>query len=136
MERQKNKQKAIDIAMYQNASYRFDNNYGVVESGHGDYIIIQTDNETFHDADFETLPKDYSNMSYQHIKGIVMDVDPLHHWEELKGAFSLMNGEQLRFLLNLKVPLDKFIRFELANRGYDENFNWVGFEASEKIWLV
>ncbi|WP_452598444.1 hypothetical protein [Pontimicrobium sp. MEBiC01747] len=49
--------------------------------------------------------------------------------------FSTMHGDYLRFLLHYKVPLEKFIRFELASRGYDGNFNWVGFDASEKIWL-
>ncbi len=57
------------------------------------------------------------------------------HWEDIRGMFSTMHGDYLRFLLHYKVPLEKFIRFELASRGYDGNFNWVGFDASEKIWL-
>ena len=135
MERQTSKQKAIDIALWRNANHRYNSNYGVVHSASDDYIIIQTDNETFSNADFEILPQDYNNMTYEHIQRIGMDEDPLRHWEDLKGAFSTMHGELLRFILRYNIPLEKFIRFELASRGYDENFEWVGFDESQKIWL-
>ncbi len=64
-----------------------------------------------------------------------MDDDPLSHWEEIAGMFSVAHGETLQFILSAKIPLEKFIRYELACRGYDENFQWVGFEKSQEIWL-
>jgi len=69
------------------------------------------------------------------IRFITMDEDPLMHWEEIKGLFSSMHGEVLRFILAYQVPLEKLIRFELAARGHDENHNWCGFDKAEEIWL-
>jgi hypothetical protein len=135
MTRFPNKQKAIDLAVWQNHNHRFDDNYGVVSSIDGDYMIFQTDHPTFNKSDFEKLPRDYSKMKYKHIRKIRMDDDPLSHWEEIAGMFSVAHGETLRFILNTKIPLKRFIRYELACRGYDENFNWVGFDKSEEIWL-
>ncbi len=64
-----------------------------------------------------------------------MDEDPLHHFEEIRGMFSVMDGEILRFILEAKIPLEKFIRYELASRGFDKDHKWVGFEKVEEIWL-
>ncbi|WP_452597554.1 hypothetical protein [Pontimicrobium sp. MEBiC01747] len=136
MERQTSKQKAIDIALWRNVNHRYNNNYGVVHSTSDDYIIIPTDHPTFENADFETLPQDYSDISYKQIQHIAMDINPLMHWEDLKGVFSTMHGELLRFLLHYKVPLEKFMRWELACREYDNNFQQVSFEEAKKTWLV
>lgn len=136
MQRQKSRLKAIDEALWRNCNHRYNNDYAVVHSTSDDYIIIERDHPTFRDGDFETLPEDYVNMDYKHIQSIAMDEDPLHHWEEIKGLFSTMHGEILRFLLHYKVPLNKFIRWELACRGYDKDFQWVGFDRSEEIWLT
>jgi len=128
-------QKAIDLAIWQNHNHRFDDNYGVVLSSKGDYMVYQTDHPSFDKSEFETLPVDYIKMDYKHIQQIRMDDDPLPHFEEIAGMFSVAHGETLRFILNTKIPLKKFIRYELAVRGYDENFKWVGFEKAEDIWL-
>ena len=48
---------------------------------------------------------------------------------------SEMDGEILRFILKYKMPIERFIRYELASRGYDENHQWVGFEKAKAIWL-
>ena len=61
--------------------------------------------------------------------------DPLNHWEEIRGIYSIMDGELLRYILQSKIPLEKFIRFELASRGYDKDYRWCGFEKAEEIWL-
>ncbi len=66
---------------------------------------------------------------------IGMDINPLSHWESIEGMFTRTNGEILRFILSHKIPLEMFIRYELACRGHDENHKWVGFEKAEKIWL-
>lgn len=128
-------QKAIDLAIWQNQNHRFEENYGVVLSSQGDYLVIQTSHPSFDKSEFENLPVDYKKMEYQHIQQIQMDVDPLPHFEEIAGMFSTAHGETLRFILNTKIPLKKFIRYELACRGYDENFQWVGFEKANSIWL-
>lgn len=129
------KQKAFDFCLWQNHNHRFDDNSGVVSSIDGDYMIFQTDHPTFETGDFEKIPRHYSKMSYKHIRHIRMDEDPLPHWEEIAGMFSTAHGETLRFILNTKIPLKRFIRYELACRGYDENFKWVGFKKAEEIWL-
>lgn len=56
-------------------------------------------------------------------------------WEELRGVFSTMNGELLRFVLHTKIQLKRMIRWELANRGYDMNNEWIGYEKSYELWL-
>ncbi len=78
---------------------------------------------------------DYSQMSYDMIRKLRSDNDPPPPWEDLMGAFSVLNGDILRYILHTKIPLEKLIRYELAIRGYDENHTWCGFEKAEKIWL-
>ena len=80
----------------------------------------------------DILPKDFSEMTYNDILHIKMQYDPIRHWEDLTGVFSVMNGELLRFLLHAKIPLEKLIRHELASRGYDENHHWVSFNKASK----
>ena len=62
------------------------------------------------------------------------DTDLLSHWESLLGTFSVMEGELLRFIIAYKIPLEKIIRHELGNRGFDTNNKWIGFQESEKLW--
>ena len=135
MRRLPNKQKAIDLALWQNHSYQFNDNYGVVLSAQGDYLVIKRVHPTFEDFDYEKLPSNHSNMSYKHIKHIRMDDDPLPHWEAIAGTISILDGEVLRFILSAKVPLKRFIRYELSCRGYDEHMKWVGFDKAQEIWL-
>jgi len=129
------KQKAIDLALWQNHNHRYDDNYGVVSSIDEDYIVFQTDHPSFDKRSFEKLPDDYSKMSYKHIRKIRMDEDPLSHWEEIAGMFSVVHGETLRFILSTKIPLERFIRYELAARGHDKDFRWIGFDKAEEFWL-
>ena len=136
MRRQPNLEKAIDEAMWLNFEHRNkDKTFGVVQSIEGDYIITDINHPTFRDESFEVLPNDYTNMTYNHIKHISQDVNPLNHFAEIKGMFSIMNGEILRYILSHRIPLKKFIRYELASRGYDEDHKWVGFNKAEEIWL-
>lgn len=109
--------------------------FGVIQSIEGDFLIAQTNHPAFKDEVFELLPKNYVKMDYTHIKHIAMDENPLKHWEEIRGLFSTMDGEILRYILHAKTPLEKFIRFELASRGFDENHIWCGFEKAQEIWL-
>ena len=83
----------------------------------------------------DILPKDYAEMSYDEMRHIRMDKEPLPHLEALMSHFSTMDGEILRYILYAKIPLEKLIRFELADRGFDENHRWVGFEKANEIWL-
>ena len=135
MERYPNKQKAIDLALWQNYNHRFKEEYGVVLSIEGDYMVIPCSHTSLTPKEFETLPKDYAEMTYKHISQIASDIDPLSHWEEIQGMFSVAHREILRFILNAKIPLEKFIRYELAKRGYDQNCEWIGFDKAEAYWL-
>jgi len=78
---------------------------------------------------------DYSNMSYEDIGRIAQEFDPLPFWEKIRGMVALIDGETLRYILYAQIPLEKFIRFELAARGFDEKHRWCGFEKAEEIWL-
>ncbi|WP_299884398.1 hypothetical protein [uncultured Lacinutrix sp.] len=74
-------------------------------------------------------------MTYSEIKAIASDSESLEHWEAIRGMISTQDGEILRFILKYQVPLEKFIRYELAARGFDESHHWIGFDKAEKIWL-
>ena len=134
--RQPNKEKAIDFAVWKNFKHRVDGKrFGVIQSVEGDFLIVSPDHPTFIGEAFETLPDHYADMDYKHIRNIGMDVDPLHHFAEIKGSIATLDGEILRFILKYKIPLKKLIRYELACRGYNENHQWVGFDKAEDIWL-
>lgn len=130
------RQKALDHAVWLNFFYRTQTKrYGVIQSIHGDYFVVYTDHPSFEGETFETLPNDYTEMSFQEIEKIGMDEAPHDHWETIKGMVSVLHGEILRFLIAMKVPLERFIRWELACRGFDTNHKWVGFEKASEIWL-
>ena len=129
-------QKAIDRALWLNFKHRTSNvKFKVLHSLDDHYLITIPERSIFDKDDFEVLPEDYSKMTYNHIKSIYSDMSLPIHWEEIKGKFATMDGEYLRFILHYKVPLEKFIRYELASRGHDEDHTWIGFEKAEEIWL-
>ncbi len=131
-----NKQKAIDRALWLNFEYRLTNQrFVVVPSYELGYFVIPNGHESFEDEEIEELPEGYTAMTYMDIQNIRSDVDQLTHWEEIAGIFSVMNGEILRFILLSDVPLDRFIRYELACRGHDKEHRWVGFDKAKEIWL-
>jgi hypothetical protein len=78
---------------------------------------------------------DYSDMSYQHIQSIFSSENPLPFWEEIVGMVSVMDGETLRYILHAKIPLEKFIRYELVMRGFDQNHKFCGYDKACEIWL-
>tara|TARA_R110002072_G_scaffold302796_1_gene488812 strand:- start:5201 stop:5635 length:435 start_codon:yes stop_codon:yes gene_type:complete len=131
------RQKAIHHAMWLNFKYRISGiAFGVINGPEDNWAVCEEATTQEMEMDFlDILPKDYSDMSYTHIRHIRMDREPLPHWELITGLFSTVDGEILRYLLHSKIPLEKFIRFELASRGYDENHRWCGFEKAGEIWL-
>ena len=129
-------QRAIDKALWLNFKHRTKNaNFKVLYSLEDHFLITIPERSIFDKDDFVDLPEDYSKMTYEHIRGIASDQNPLEHWEDIKGTFAIMDGELLRYILHYKVPLEKFMRWELAARGYDKDHKWVGFEKAETIWL-
>lgn len=76
----------------------------------------------------------YENLSYDHLKSVSKEFELERFMENIKGAFSNMSNQELLFILNKRIPIIKFIRLEIANRGFDEHNDWVGFTAAEKIW--
>ncbi|MEP0264178.1 hypothetical protein [Dokdonia sp.] len=136
MIRHQKKDKAFDNALWLNFEHRTtDKEYGVMQSIEHDYLVILADHPTFVGEAFEVLPDNYASLCYDRIAEIFADRNPLWFWEELKGLFSSTNGEILRFVLAHHIPLEKFIRYELASRGYDNNQHWIGFTNAKKIWL-
>lgn len=131
------KEKAIHWALWLSFKYRIaGKEYGVIELPNGGFKVIESIIIKTMKTPFKVpIPEDYINLSYDELRHIKMDKDPLHHWEELCGTFSVMNGEILRYILHTKIPLEKLIRYELAIRGHNEDHHWVGFEEAERIWL-
>lgn len=127
--------KAIDAANWLNFQVRkHECKPYVVIGKEGNCAVISDDVLELFDAPTHPLHEDYQSLSYDEIGRIAVDEDALKHWADLRGAFSTMDGELLRYILALKVPLEKFIRYELASRGYDENHEWCGFEKAREIW--
>ncbi|PTT75677.1 hypothetical protein DD829_22535 [Chryseobacterium sp. HMWF035] len=129
--------KATDFALWQSFKHRkTKEQFGILDGPVNNYAVV---NRTMlEDLDMEfrlAVPEDYHWMNYAKIRLIRTDEDPLPHWEELMGAFSVMSGEILRFILHYRIPLKKIIRYELASRGFDENHEWVGFEKAKQIWM-
>ena len=131
------KEKAIHHAHWMNFKYRVakiisgiisgpDDNYSVCEE-----ITAQEMQTTFLDI----LSNDYTNLTYKQIENLRIDKDPAKPWEEINGLFSTADGEILRYIIKMKIPLEKLIRYELASRGHDENHRWCGYEKAKKIWM-
>lgn len=132
-----NQEKAIHHCLWLNFKYRIAKiTFGIIHGPNNNWAVVEEATAKEMEMDFlDILPKDYSNMNYDNIRHIRMDREPLRHLEELLGQFSTMDGEILRFILHSKIPIEKLIRFELAERGFDKNQRWVGFIKSFEIWL-
>ncbi|UOY05001.1 hypothetical protein L0P88_13675 [Muricauda sp. SCSIO 64092] len=136
LEKFANKQKAMDRAMWLNFEYRLTHQrFVMVPSYESGYFVVPNGHPSFEGEMIEELPNGYSGMTYMDIQNIMADTDPLPHWETIAGMVSVISGEILRFLLHGKVPLKRFIRYELACRGYNKENRWVGFEKAKEIWL-
>lgn len=110
------------------------------------FVVIDGPEDNFAVSDLQTaeememihqyysLPETYEHLSYKDLEIIAKDTEMLPHWEELLGKFAVMEGELLRFILQYKIPLEKIICNELANRGFDENNQWIGFDEAKKLW--
>ena len=109
--------------------------FGIVPYPTRKWAVIESEVAGDLGASFEKMPRDYSELNYDMIRHIKMDENPLPHWEHLTGTFAIMDGELLRFILYSNIPLEKLIRYELANRGYDENHRWCRFDKANEIWL-
>jgi len=131
------KEKAIDHALWLNFKYRIANiKFGVIHGPDNNWAVLEEATSEEMEMPFlKILPKDLSEMSYDHIRHIRMDREPLPHWEEITGMISTMDGEIIRYLLHSKIPLEKLIRHELASRGFDKNHRWCGFDKASEIWL-
>lgn len=129
-------EKAMHHALWMNFQHRAtDKHFGVIHGPEDNFAVVEDAFRKEMQTDFLEIPKEYANLSYQSIEEIRLDDDPLAHLEELCGMFSTLSGEILRFILHTQLPLEKFIRFELACRGYDPNMHWVGFEKAKEVWL-
>ena len=131
------KQKVIDHALWLNFKYRIARiKFGVIHGPDNNWAVLEEVTAQEMEMGFlDILPKNYSEMTYDDIRHIKMQYDPLRHWEDLTGTFSVMDGELLRFILHAKIPLKKLIHHELAGPGYDKNHRWVGFDKASDIWL-
>ncbi len=131
MEKQRfrSKQKANDLAIWKSfCSRKQGREYHVAGNEISGYYLVSVLNGNL-------KRHTHVDMDFAHIRSIHSDLEPLKHWEEIRGLFSSVDGELLRFILTHHIPLEKFIRYELASRGFDEDHYWVGFEKARSIWL-
>jgi hypothetical protein len=130
------KEKAIDHAMWLNFKYRIAGIvFGLLNGPNSNWAVCEEATANDMELKFlDTLPKDYSGITFNQLDHIGMDSDPLPHWESLRGMISVMDGEILRYIIHNKIPIDQIIRHELALRGYDKNHRWCGFDKAREIW--
>lgn len=133
MEKEKpmSKQKAKDLALWKTFQERKQNRmYKVAGNEDSGYYIIPISKpvKSIKDAS-------YAKIEFKAIKEIRTDTEMLPHWEKVTGLFTVADGEILRFILRYQIPLEKFIRYELASRGYDEAHDCCGFEKAEEVWM-
>lgn len=131
--------KAIDRAVWLQFQCRKEGTKFVVYDGPEDNFAVsdlQTADDMEMVAHSYSIVDSYKDLSYEKLESLSKDSDPLPHWEELLGRFSVMEGELLRFILQYQIPVEKIIRHELANRGFDQNNMWVGFDTAKEIWQV
>ena len=131
------KDKAIDHALWLNFRHRSSKErFGVLTDPDGKWVVCNEafylENDLF--PQISPLPYHYKDLSYKQLDKIAMDKNPLPHWERIRGLFSGVDGEILRYILETKIPLKRCIRHELASRGFDKNHQWCGFEQSREIW--
>ena len=133
-----NEEKAIQHAMWLNFKCRIAKiKFGVIHGPDNNWAVLEEATSKELEMPFlNVLPKDLSVMSYDEMRLIKMDKDPLPHWEKILGMISTMDGEILRYILHAKLPLERLIRHELASRGYNKDHRWFGFERASEIWLV
>lgn len=131
-------QKAIDYAVWLNFKYRLASiKFGVIHGPEDNWAVLEEATAKEMEKTFlDNLPKDYALLPYSDIETITTDDTPHVHWEMIKGIFSNIDGEVLRFILHHKVPLERFVRYQLASRGHDENHRWCGFKKACEIWLT
>lgn len=128
---------AIDYALWMNFKYRRAQiKSGVFENPQGKWSVCEEATRIDLDQHFtESLPESYQNLSFDELDILLKENHLLLHWEQIRGMISVMDGEILRYILATKIPLDKLIRIELANRGFDTDNLWCGFEKAKEIWL-
>lgn len=129
--------KAIDIAKWFNTTRRtLGYEWIIVPFNKNQYKVIEfPQNRKKPKAFLDIVPKNYEKMSFEHIAHLAQDFDPPSHFEDILGMFSILNNQVLLFILNEKIPLEKFARNQIVSRGYDENNLWVGYDKAKKIWL-
>lgn len=132
-----NKEKAIHRAIWLNFKHRTDRKtFGVIHGPDDNWACVEKEiSEEMEIPFLESIPKDLSTLSFDEIKTIRTEESMFAHFEIIFGMLSVTDGEILRFILHSKLPFDKFIRYELASRGFDEDHQWCGFDNAEKIWL-
>lgn len=129
-------EEARDWALWLNFIHRHQPQaFGVVEGPERYSAVNQTMADELDTSFLQGLEQDYTKLAYGHLKHVAKAEEPAPFWEELTGLFTTVNGEILRFVLEHSLPLGMLVRLELANRGYDQNGNWCGFDHAESLWL-
>lgn len=133
----KDQNKAIHRAIWLNFKHRTDGKtYGVIHGPDDDWACVEKEiSEEMEIPFLDIIPTDLSALTFDEINKLRNDLSVFAHWEIISGIFSITDGEILRFILQAKIPLEKFIRYELASRGFDENHQWCGFEKAKDIWF-
>ncbi len=94
--------KAQDAAVWLNFKHKQDDDFKSLAVLHGasdDFVLLEEWEAKEMEIPALELPTSYANITYPHIQSIKSDVDPLTHWLEIFGSFSVMKADYLRFIL-------------------------------------
>ncbi len=129
--------KASHYALWLDFKYRADYvNFVVCKIGEECFIVCEHEKAKQQNLNIIIpLAHILKDISDQDISTIAKDTEPLSFWENIRGTFSILDNEVLMFVLDYNIPLELFIRYELACRGVDKDNRWIGFDKAENVWL-
>lgn len=133
---QTNREDAIQYAIWLNFKYRLGNtSFGVIQIDQEEYRIIDKVDAKEAELNFtEHLPDNYEMLTFDQIE-LIRESNVLPHFENLKEFTSNLDIELLMFLTLKNFPMEKWLRYELASRGYDENLIYIGDRQARKKWI-
>lgn len=130
--------KAGDAAYWNNFTHQHDKDFepvGVVHGADDNFVLLPLSELKEMEIPLLEMPKDYKSFGYPHMQAIKIDRDPLKHWSDIFGAFSVIPTQYLMFIQESKLPLEQIVKYELAARGIGKKGKWIGFDQAERLWF-
>lgn len=108
----------------------------LIENESDEFAVVSDDVlEFLYEYERHPLIEDYSDLDSEGVKHIISTPKRLEHWSAIYDAFANIPTEILIFIIEMKVPLEIFIRQELVFRKKDKYNKPCSKEKAEQLWL-